>query len=162
MPSKTLEWSLSATNFVAVDTELSVYMNSIRVVDQGAVSCTHCHCRCPWRCCLECCCLECCCRCRHRCRCLCLSCAKTASATTAAVSPVANCRRRRHRPAEQARHDCDARLALASARLHEGMNDAAAAAAAYKSALTLAPSNVEATASLAANHFYADQPEVEF
>ncbi|KAG5191229.1 hypothetical protein JKP88DRAFT_259616 [Tribonema minus] len=58
------------------------------------------------------------------------------------------------------RHDGDARLALASARLHEALSAAEAAGAAYKTALALDPTNVEATASLAVNYFYADQPEV--
>eukprot|EP00937_MAST-01D_sp_MAST-1D-sp2_P008212 g8212.t1 len=54
----------------------------------------------------------------------------------------------------------DATLLVARARVHDMLGDAVAAGADYKAVLKRDPSNVEAMASLAANHFYADQPEV--
>jgi hypothetical protein len=57
-------------------------------------------------------------------------------------------------------HLGDARLLLAAARLHDALSDAPQAALIYTAVAQLDPACVEATACLAANHFYADQPEV--
>jgi hypothetical protein len=57
-------------------------------------------------------------------------------------------------------HLGDARLLLAAARLHDALSDAPQAALIYTAVAQLDPACVEAIACLAANHFYADQPEV--
>jgi len=57
-------------------------------------------------------------------------------------------------------HAGDGSLLLAQARVHDQLGDTAASSRVYRGALRLDPSCVEAMASLAANHFYGDQPEV--
>lgn len=49
---------------------------------------------------------------------------------------------------------------LGEARIHDALNDTAAALPLYKRVLQLDASNVEAMACLAAHHFYNDQSEV--
>ncbi|CAM9659200.1 unnamed protein product, partial [Phaeothamnion confervicola] len=58
------------------------------------------------------------------------------------------------------RHPGESRLLLATARVHDLLNDGVAAALHYRRVLAADPSCVEAIACLAANHFYGDQPEV--
>ncbi|CAM9995497.1 unnamed protein product [Ectocarpus sp. 12 AP-2014] len=57
-------------------------------------------------------------------------------------------------------HPRECRILLAIARVHDLLNDGENASVFYKKVLRLDASNVEAIASLAANHFYGDQPEV--
>eukprot|EP00752_Nemacystus_decipiens_P006899 g6197.t1 len=57
-------------------------------------------------------------------------------------------------------HPRECRILLAIARVHDLLNDAENASVYYKQVLRLDASNVEAIASLAANHFYGDQPEI--
>eukprot|EP00903_Cladosiphon_okamuranus_P013708 g12764.t1 len=57
-------------------------------------------------------------------------------------------------------HPRECRILLAIARVHDLLNDAENACAYYKQVLCLDASNIEAIASLAANHFYGDQPEI--
>uniref|UniRef100_A0A7S3UNH3 UDP-N-acetylglucosamine--peptide N-acetylglucosaminyltransferase SPINDLY n=1 Tax=Heterosigma akashiwo TaxID=2829 RepID=A0A7S3UNH3_HETAK len=59
-----------------------------------------------------------------------------------------------------ARHPGESRLLLGIARIHDMLSDHEAAVGYYKKVLQLDSSNVEAISSLAANHFYSDQPEI--
>ncbi|CAN0211296.1 unnamed protein product [Ascophyllum nodosum] len=57
-------------------------------------------------------------------------------------------------------HPRECRILIATARIYDLLRDAENASSLYKKVLSLDASNVEAIASLAANHFYGDQPEV--
>ena len=49
---------------------------------------------------------------------------------------------------------------LGIARVYEALNEPAKSIAQFKKVLAVDASNVEGIASLAAHHFYSDQPEV--
>jgi tetratricopeptide repeat protein 8 len=57
-------------------------------------------------------------------------------------------------------HPDDHSLLIGIARVHDMLGDTVASTEQYKKVLATDPSNVEAIASLAANHFYTDQPEI--
>eukprot|EP01138_Halocafeteria_seosinensis_P000719 gb/GECG01000736.1/.p1 GENE.gb/GECG01000736.1/~~gb/GECG01000736.1/.p1 ORF type:complete len:522 (+),score=58.36 gb/GECG01000736.1/:1-1566(+) len=54
----------------------------------------------------------------------------------------------------------DPNMLLGTARVHDMLGDTVSSSDIYKKVIKLDASNVEAIASLAANHFYTDQPEV--
>jgi len=57
-------------------------------------------------------------------------------------------------------HPHEPRIILATARVHDLVNDHEAAAACYRKVLEIDASNIEAMACLAANQFYSDYPEL--
>ncbi len=57
------------------------------------------------------------------------------------------------------RFPTDTSLLLALARIHDALDAPARAANVYRQVLRLNAASVEAVASLAAHHFYNDQPE---